>query len=423
MAFELSAVSHVIVEHKGIGKIEWEEPVDLRDIDLDEVIEIEKTKEGSSYISVYENLSGSSQYPAVGEGLNHPAKLTLYGIFPKSGSTIPGDFLKEKTKEIGGEFISYDNQTGSWSFRVPHFTRYGFDEEDEEIIEEEPTNKRIMFHSISDLFYISKQPRLSCQPCQPVHTTPSISYQPIQTQPLICPSSRKQTISQIQSVPIQTHSHLKTSSPSYSFPVLIKDNQLLSIHSYTTISSSTIFTDSSKIDIDNCMEILRSFTVYPNQQVDLIPQVELPCNDSLISFTNALIASFPMDSPSHIMSNLFFQLLQILFLHSTNQPECYSWSPDTPFDILQLSSKQQQSLFLKRRQFSRWLEQAIQSELWKEDLSLPSSDSPFTPCLEYLYHHDIESTCKYLQEQKYERLAIQISQISTLFIHSLTHRL
>lgn len=53
---ELEVVDHVVIECKGIGKIEWQEPVNLRGVNLDHVIRIEKTGEFPS-ISVIVLLS------------------------------------------------------------------------------------------------------------------------------------------------------------------------------------------------------------------------------------------------------------------------------------------------------------------------------------------------------------------------------
>ena len=49
---ELEAVPNVVIELPGVGKIEWEEPVNLRGVNLDEIINMERTKDGFSTITV-----------------------------------------------------------------------------------------------------------------------------------------------------------------------------------------------------------------------------------------------------------------------------------------------------------------------------------------------------------------------------------
>lgn len=49
---ELEAVPNFTVERKGLGKIQWLEPVDLRDVAIDQVISIEKDSNGMPSISV-----------------------------------------------------------------------------------------------------------------------------------------------------------------------------------------------------------------------------------------------------------------------------------------------------------------------------------------------------------------------------------
>ena len=49
---ELEAVPHFIVERKGVAKIEWLEPVDLRDLVIDQVVSIENDPNGMPSISV-----------------------------------------------------------------------------------------------------------------------------------------------------------------------------------------------------------------------------------------------------------------------------------------------------------------------------------------------------------------------------------
>ena len=418
MNFELTQVPNVVIEHPGIGKIEWQEPINLLGLDLDEVIEIEKNEAGSGYISVYENIdSESPAYPPVGTGINHPAVLTFYGVFPASGR-VPEEFLKEKTKEIGGEFISYDEYTGNWSFKVPHFTRYGFDIDDEKeflVDNETPVQKeikntelkRVHFDSVSDLFYISKQrrvfqhtsiptppPQLPLQSCVPVHVT--------------CPSSRSAILSVLQQTSFPV-SRKQTQSSGASFPVLFRGNTVYSVNDYSSISESSFFTTSSAGELDDCLEILRSFTVYVEEDPSAIPHIQI-CQNNLNSFLNQLLSYYCQANPGSQYKHLLVLLLQVLFVSEQDGRNGYVWK-ENEFSFDELTQEQQQLVFQKRRLFSRWLEEATKSLLWKDGVEM-NSNSAFNEAIKYLLVHDINNACVCLKDAGYERLALQISQIS-----------
>lgn len=81
--------------------------------------------------------------PAIGQGLNKPAEVTLLNVKymdKKSGQYhLDGPEverfekrLKKKTEEQGAEFISYNGPKGEWKFRVKHFSRYGLDFDSDE---------------------------------------------------------------------------------------------------------------------------------------------------------------------------------------------------------------------------------------------------------------------------------------------------
>eukprot|EP00656_Telonema_subtile_P035290 TRINITY_DN3926_c0_g1_i1.p1 TRINITY_DN3926_c0_g1~~TRINITY_DN3926_c0_g1_i1.p1 ORF type:complete len:388 (-),score=37.35 TRINITY_DN3926_c0_g1_i1:122-1285(-) len=99
------------MEREGIGKMEWEEPVDLLCADLD-FIEIEK---GKATIDVSEL-----------ESLNRPCSITLMGMFPREGATpeeiayFPAE-LKSGIEDMGADFISYDQESGVLVFRCDRF--------------------------------------------------------------------------------------------------------------------------------------------------------------------------------------------------------------------------------------------------------------------------------------------------------------
>lgn len=73
--------------------------------------------------------------PEAGEGLNRAAEVTLHKVYrlqkvTNRPVTEPADIEKyeRKLKRVaaaqGARFISYDGKTGTWVFKVEHFSRY-----------------------------------------------------------------------------------------------------------------------------------------------------------------------------------------------------------------------------------------------------------------------------------------------------------
>jgi nuclear pore complex protein Nup98-Nup96 len=132
---DLAAVSNFCVSRSGYGRIEWEGDVDVRNADLDEIIEIEQGN-----IMVYHKREASTK-PALGTKLNRPAILKFYGLFPKKsaeGATEEERIeafrkkLQRSAEKSGAKFLAYDEILGEWSIRVNHFSRYGIDDSDDE---------------------------------------------------------------------------------------------------------------------------------------------------------------------------------------------------------------------------------------------------------------------------------------------------
>ncbi|GFF98348.1 nucleoporin NUP145 [Aspergillus lentulus] len=138
---ELSKMSredlkHVVgftVGRQRCGQVTFDEPVDLTTIDLDQIfgglVEI-----GVRKITVYPD---EAIKPPMGKGLNVPSILRIENSWPrgrdkKSPSPLTSGPLFEKhvdrlRKVHNTEFIDYETETGTWIFKVPHFTTYGLD--------------------------------------------------------------------------------------------------------------------------------------------------------------------------------------------------------------------------------------------------------------------------------------------------------
>ena len=129
---ELSKVRQFTVFRPNFGKIEWIGETDVRNLDLDHIVKIEKKE-----VFVYEDVTPVAE----GEELNKPAVVTLHNVFPKEGSTEKkkAEFyrkLQDFCESNEADFISYDRNTGDWVFGVKHFSRYGIADSDDE--DEEP---------------------------------------------------------------------------------------------------------------------------------------------------------------------------------------------------------------------------------------------------------------------------------------------
>ncbi|KAL9103589.1 MAG: hypothetical protein Q9163_001391 [Psora crenata] len=126
-------VSGFQVGRVGCGKVEFNEPVDLTNINLEDIYGNLVVIELRS-LTVYPD---QSKKPALGKGLNVPSTIYLENSWPRardrkspSYETSGPRFNKhvDRLRKVKGtEFVDYDKDTGIWSFKVPHFTTYGFD--------------------------------------------------------------------------------------------------------------------------------------------------------------------------------------------------------------------------------------------------------------------------------------------------------
>ena len=122
---ELAEVDCFIVGRVGYGQILYQFPVDLLGLPggvdslFGQVVRIERLK-----VVVYEGTK-----PRVGSGLNVPATITLEGMFPKPGESRH-DYIKRLKRQVGMDFVTYDPITGTWVFKVMHFSVWGLVDDD-----------------------------------------------------------------------------------------------------------------------------------------------------------------------------------------------------------------------------------------------------------------------------------------------------
>ncbi|KAJ4869265.1 Nuclear pore complex protein NUP98A [Raphanus sativus] len=130
-----SRVKDFVVGRHGYGSIKFMGETDIRGLDLESLVQFNNRE-----VIVYLD---ESQKPAVGEGLNKPAEVTLLNIKcvdKKTGKQFTeGErvekykmMLKRKAEAQGAEFVSFDPVKGEWKFRVDHFSSYKLDDEDDD---------------------------------------------------------------------------------------------------------------------------------------------------------------------------------------------------------------------------------------------------------------------------------------------------
>ncbi|KAK2491928.1 hypothetical protein MC885_008156, partial [Smutsia gigantea] len=137
-------VSDFTIGRKGYGSIYFQGDVNLTNLNLDDIVHIRR-KEVIVYID-------DDQKPPVGEGLNRMAEVTLDGVWPtdktsrcliKSPDRLADinyeGRLEAVSRKQGAQFKEYRPETGSWVFKVSHFSKYGLQDSDEE--EEEQPSK------------------------------------------------------------------------------------------------------------------------------------------------------------------------------------------------------------------------------------------------------------------------------------------
>ncbi|KAF4468920.1 hypothetical protein FALBO_4177 [Fusarium albosuccineum] len=138
-------IDNFTVGRDNVGYVAFKVPVDISNIDLDEICGGLIVLEPRS-ATVY---PVAAKKPPVGKGLNVPARISLEQSWPRGGrdkrvTSDPKRFNKhvERLKRIENTaFESYDKDTGIWVFSVEHFTTYGLDDDDSDDEEDVTQNQ------------------------------------------------------------------------------------------------------------------------------------------------------------------------------------------------------------------------------------------------------------------------------------------
>lgn len=119
---ELARVCEFRVSREGVGSVTFHGATDCRELlwALPEVVVLNPGE-----VIVYPDQDVK---PPVGQGLNKPATVMLYGCLPKSSGFRDKKArerykkrVRQMTEDKGAEFVDYDGDQGVWHFRVHHF--------------------------------------------------------------------------------------------------------------------------------------------------------------------------------------------------------------------------------------------------------------------------------------------------------------
>ena len=134
---QLKRFSGFIIGREGCGFVHFDQPVDLTSIDLDHIYDSIAMITTRS-LTIYPNITSK---PPLGQGLNVPSTISLENSWPRARDRKTPLYDKsglrfekhvDRLRKVGGtEFVKYDKDTGTWVFKVPHFTTYALSYDDE----------------------------------------------------------------------------------------------------------------------------------------------------------------------------------------------------------------------------------------------------------------------------------------------------
>lgn len=130
-------VPNFTIGRKGYGNVYFEGPIDVAGLNLDELVHF-RNKE----VIIYPD---DENKPPIGMGLNRKAQITLDQVWPHDKTLHEPIKDRERLAEMNYEgklravcdkhdtrFVEYRPETGSWVFKVDHFSKYGLDDSDED---------------------------------------------------------------------------------------------------------------------------------------------------------------------------------------------------------------------------------------------------------------------------------------------------
>ncbi|XP_017031633.1 nuclear pore complex protein Nup98-Nup96 [Drosophila kikkawai] len=138
-------VPNFTVGREGYGNVFFGKELDVAGLNIDEIVHFRNRE-----IIIYPD---DDNKPPIGQGLNRDAQVTLDQVWPLDKTKHEAIKEPQRLLEMDWEgklrrvcdkndtrFIEYRPETGSWVFRVKHFSKYGLDDSDEE--EQVPTDPK-----------------------------------------------------------------------------------------------------------------------------------------------------------------------------------------------------------------------------------------------------------------------------------------
>lgn len=140
-------VPNFTIGRHGYGNVFFNEPIDVADLNLDQIVHF-RHKE----VIIYPD---DDNKPPIGQGLNRKAQITLDQVWPhdKTNHEPIKDPERLEVMDYEGKlrrvcdkhdtrFIDYRPESGSWVFKVDHFSKYGLSDSDEEDDDPVPDMKK-----------------------------------------------------------------------------------------------------------------------------------------------------------------------------------------------------------------------------------------------------------------------------------------
>ena len=134
---ETCVVPNFTVGRKGYGNVYFPDSFDVYGLNLDEIVHF-RHKE----VIIYPD---DEKKPPIGQGLNRKAQVTLDRVWPHDKSRHEPITDPHRLQEMNYEgklrrvsakhdtrFLEYRPETGSWVFKVDHFSKYGLSDSDDE---------------------------------------------------------------------------------------------------------------------------------------------------------------------------------------------------------------------------------------------------------------------------------------------------
>lgn len=130
-------VPNFTVGREGYGNVYFGKEMDVAGLNLDEIVHFRDKQ-----IIIYPD---DNNKPPIGQGLNRDAQVTLDQVWPLDKCTHERIKDPQRLAEMDWDgklrrvcdknetrFVEYRPETGSWVFRVKHFSKYGLNDSDEE---------------------------------------------------------------------------------------------------------------------------------------------------------------------------------------------------------------------------------------------------------------------------------------------------